>query len=190
LITPWFGAGRHDALNVPVLARSAPLGAKPPVPAPSSPPAKQLGDLDDPGFSALTRSSNLQLRELQEQFENLLSGRTASHADKGAAAPMMLLRQLPLDVPLMMQIGTLIVRLLRPSSDSGKGEQAGKLFSKAGRKRRGVVRPVLAVVATLGAAYAASRILSRPATGARQPARPAAASATPRRTGRLRVRVT
>lgn len=141
------------------------------------------------GFSAMTRSSNLQVRTLQEQFESLLPDRTVSRAEKGTAAPMALLRQLPLDVPLMMQVGTLIVRLLRPSSDNVKGEQVGKRSSKAGWKRRWVVWPVLAV-ATLGAAYAASHILSRPAIGAGQPARPAAASATPRRTGRLRLRVT
>ena len=43
------------------------------------------------GSSALTRSSNLQVRKLQKQLESLLPDWTASRIDKGTAAPMPLL---------------------------------------------------------------------------------------------------
>jgi len=144
------------------------------------------------GSAASTRSPNSQVRELQEQLEGVLAGQAPSRADKGAAAPATLLRQLPLDVPLMLEVGTLVARLLRRSPDSVKGKQAAKPrpASEAGRSRRGLVRPVLVVVAALGAAYAVSRVVSRPGGGAWQPARPVAGPAVPRRGSRPRVRVT
>ncbi len=137
-----------------------------------------------------TRSSNSQVRKLQEQLESVLAGQAPSHADKGAAAPATLLWQLPLNVPLMLEVGTLIVRLLHRSPDSVKGKQAARPASESGRSRRRLVRPVLVVVAALGAAYAASRVVSRPSGSAGQPARPAADPAIPRRGSRPRVRVT
>lgn len=128
-------------------------------------------------LTASTRSSNPQVRKLQEQFEGLLSDRDLSHVDKGADAPATLLRQLPMNVPLMMEAGALIMRLLRRPSGSVKGEQTGGRSSKAGRMRRGLVRPVLAVVAVFGAAYVVSRVASRPGGNARQSARPFADTA-------------
>ena len=147
------------------------------------------------GSAASTRSSDPQVRELQEQFESVLAGQAPSrankaHADKAAAAPATLLRQLPLDVPLVMEVGMLVVRLLRRSPDSVKGKQAARPASESGRSRRRLVRPVLVVVAALGAAYAVSRVVSRPGGSAGQPARPAADPAVPRRGSRPRVRVT
>ena len=144
------------------------------------------------GSAASTRSPNSQIRELQEQLEGVLAGQAPSRADKGAAAPATLLGQLPLDVPLMLEVGTLVVRLLRRSPDSVKGKQAARPRpeSEAGRSRRRLVRPVLVVVAALGAAYAVSRVVSRPGGGAGQPARPAADPAVARCGSRSRVRVT
>lgn len=117
------------------------------------------------GSAASTRSSDPQVRKLQEQFESVLAGQVPSHADKvyadkGAAAPATLLGQLPLDVPLMLEVGTLVVRLLRRSPDGVKGKQAAGPASESGRNRRRLVRPVLVVVAALGAAYAVSRVVS------------------------------
>jgi len=142
------------------------------------------------GSAASTRSPNSQVRELQEQLESVLAGQAPSRADKGAAAPATLLRQLSLDVPLMLEVGTLVVRLLRRSPDSVKGKQAGRAASESGRSRRGLVRPALVVVAVFGAAYAASRVVTRLGGSAGQPARPVADLAVPRRGSRPRVRVT
>jgi len=142
------------------------------------------------GSAASTRSPNSQVRELQEQLGTVLAGQAPSRADRSAAAPATLLGQLPLDVPLMLEVGTLVVRLLRRSPDSVKGKQAPRPASESERSRRGLVRPVLVVVAALGAAYAVSRVVSRPGGGAGQPARPAAGPAVPRRGSRPRVRVT
>ena len=141
-------------------------------------------------FAASTRSSNLQVRKLQEQFEGLLSDRDLSHVGKGLDAPTTLLRQLPINVPLLMEVGALIMRLLRRPSGSVKGEQASRRSSKAGRMRRGLVRPVLAVVAMLGAVYAISRVASRPGVNARQSAQPVAETAALRRGNRSRVWMT
>jgi len=141
-------------------------------------------------FAVSTRSSKLQVRKLQEQFEGFLSDRDLSHVGKSLDASKTLLRQLPIDVPLIMEAGALIVRLLRRPSDSVKSEPAGRRSSKAGRMRRGLVRPVLAVVATLGTAYVVSRIISRPGGNARQPARPFADTVAPRHGSRSRSRMT
>jgi len=166
------------------------LGAKPFMPVQFLPIPDTSEALMTLGFDASTLSSKLQVRKLQEQFEGLLSDRDLSHVGKGLDAPTTLLKQLPINVPLMVEAGVLIMRLLRRPSGSVKGEQASRRSSKAGRMRRGLVRPVLAVVATLGAAYAVSRVAFRLGGNAQQSARPFADTGSPPLKSRSRPRIT
>lgn len=140
--------------------------------------------------SAWAPSSNPELRTLQEQFESLRLGQDTSPGGKDTATPAALLSQLSQDVPLMMEVVMLAVRLLRrPSAQPAKG-QALLQPAKTGRRRRGIVRPILAAAAVLGAAYAARRTVSRPGRSALRPSSRMATPSTSRGASRPRVRIT
>lgn len=118
------------------------------------------------GSAASTRSSDPQVRELQEQFESALAGQAPSrankaHADKAAAAPASLLGQLPINASFMMEIASVLVRWLRRPSDHVKREKAGRHSVKAGQQRSRSLRRVLAIVATLGVTIIVRHVVFR-----------------------------
>lgn len=108
------------------------------------------------------------IAKLRQQLAGLLPDKASALSATADAARPTLLQQAMDNAPMLMEAGTMLLRLIRGTPDAAVERHAPPPAAKA--RRTGLLRPVLIVVAVAGTAYLVSRAL-RPATGGQQAAR-------------------
>ncbi len=108
------------------------------------------------------------IAKLRQQLAGLLPDAAPSASATAEAARPTLLQQAMDNAPMLMEAGTMLLRLIRGTPDAAVTRQAPPPPPQA--RRIGLLRPVLIAAAVAGTAYLISRAL-RPEAGERQAAR-------------------
>jgi len=108
------------------------------------------------------------IAKLRQQLAGLLPDAAPALSATADAARPTLLQQAMDNAPMLMEAGTMLLRLVRGTPDPAAGRQAAPPPPQA--RRNGLLRPVLIAAAVVGTAYLVSRAM-RPGTEERQAAR-------------------
>lgn len=139
------------------------------------------------GLSGLADAHHPQLIKLRQRLEGLVPERAAAAAKEAVGNPSTLLDHISANAPLMMELGSSILKRMRRSS--------AQVMEAAGIERNrprhwigrvGYVKPTLAITVAVAAAYLIGRS-HRPASQRVSKDRPASAA---RRSGRFRADMT
>lgn len=113
--------------------------------------------------STLANALHPGIAKLRQQVAGLLPNTAPGVSATAEAARPTLMQQAMDNAPMLMEVGTMLLRLVRRAPDA-VGRQAPPPPPPA--RRIGVLRPILIAVAVAGTAYLVSRAL-RPGAGRR-----------------------
>lgn len=109
------------------------------------------------GLSGFVDAYHPQLTKLRQQLKDLLPERAAAVAKEAVANPSKLLDQVSANAPLLMELGSSILKRMRRSSEQVMEAAGVERKPRPWIGRIGYVKPALVITVALGGAYLLGR---------------------------------